>query len=249
MEPISALIGAGSSLLGGLLGQSNASKIAEQQSQQAELNRQMQLKFAQNAIQWKVADAKEAGIHPLYALGASTSSYSPVSIGSTADNSLGEGIAKAGQDISRAVSATADRELRALQLQKMTLDVEGQSIANDVARAELASKLARVAQPGSPPAYPVVAPGPVKLKPEEQTQSFRILGKTLLNDPFTSDVGDAISNVLGDDAGEFVMAVPKGTSTVFYNGLRNILYRYDRATGEQFDRWMKLNYPAKAVSK
>lgn len=30
--------------------------------------------FAQNSIQWRVEDAKQAGIHPLYAMGASTSS-------------------------------------------------------------------------------------------------------------------------------------------------------------------------------
>lgn len=39
-------------------------------------NNATQREFAQNGIQWKVEDAKKAGIHPLYALGASTASPS-----------------------------------------------------------------------------------------------------------------------------------------------------------------------------
>jgi hypothetical protein len=35
-------------------------------------NIKMQREFAQKGIRWKVSDAKKAGIHPLYALGAST---------------------------------------------------------------------------------------------------------------------------------------------------------------------------------
>ncbi|AXH77176.1 MAG: DNA pilot protein [Microviridae sp.] len=37
-----------------------------------------QKEYAQNGIQWRVADAKKAGIHPLYALGANTPTYTPV---------------------------------------------------------------------------------------------------------------------------------------------------------------------------
>lgn len=36
-----------------------------------------QKEFAQNAIQWRVADAKKAGLHPLYALSGGGASYSP----------------------------------------------------------------------------------------------------------------------------------------------------------------------------
>ena len=40
-------------------------------------NYEMQKEFAQHGIQWKAADAKEAGLHPLAALGAQTSAASP----------------------------------------------------------------------------------------------------------------------------------------------------------------------------
>lgn len=48
------------------------------QRQQDSLNRQMQYDFAQNSIKWRTEDAKNAGIHPLAALGVSPSSASPV---------------------------------------------------------------------------------------------------------------------------------------------------------------------------
>lgn len=40
----------------------------------------LQREFAQNSIQWRVDDAKNAGIHPLYALGAQGASYTPQSL-------------------------------------------------------------------------------------------------------------------------------------------------------------------------
>lgn len=47
-------------------------------------NARLQREFAQNSIRWKVNDAKMAGIHPTYALGAQGTSFSPMySAGST----------------------------------------------------------------------------------------------------------------------------------------------------------------------
>lgn len=43
-----------------------------------QMNIDYQEKFAKEGIQWKVADAKKAGLHPLAALGASTNSFTPV---------------------------------------------------------------------------------------------------------------------------------------------------------------------------
>lgn len=43
-----------------------------------EANIQQQREFAQKGIRWRVSDAKKAGIHPLFALGANTASFSPV---------------------------------------------------------------------------------------------------------------------------------------------------------------------------
>lgn len=134
-----ALISAGSSLVSGLMGASSAKKAAKQQYQQ-------QKEFAQNGIQWKVDDAKKAGIHPLYALGANTTSYAPVSVGDT--NPL-SGLASAGQDLSRAVDATRSasgkvdaftRTAQSLQLQRMGLENE-----------LLSSQIAKTRQGATPP--------------------------------------------------------------------------------------------------
>jgi len=103
MDPIigGALISAGANLVGGLMGSHSASKQVRYQKQ-----------FAKKGIQWRVNDAKKAGLHPLYALGAQTPSYSPVS------NPLGESLSAAGQNIGAAVAA------RMTPVQKRVLDLE-----------------------------------------------------------------------------------------------------------------------------
>lgn len=89
----------------------NNARIAQQ-------NVDLQKQFAQNGIQWKVADAQAAGIHPLYALGASTSSFSPVSVGyqspiSGLGSAAADALQHAGTDISRSVDATRTSPQRA----------------------------------------------------------------------------------------------------------------------------------------
>lgn len=49
--------------IGGIFDSISDSKTAKE-------NIKLQKQFAQTGIQWKVADAKKAGIHPVYALGA-----------------------------------------------------------------------------------------------------------------------------------------------------------------------------------
>lgn len=101
----SAGIGAITSIGGGLL--SNLFNRKSQDKSAAE-NREV----LQNAISWRVADAKRAGIHPLYALGANvaTSGGQPQFIG----DSLGPSLQEAGQNISTAVarSQTGDQQLK-----------------------------------------------------------------------------------------------------------------------------------------
>lgn len=78
----------------------------------------LQKEFAKNGIQWKVQDAIKAGIHPLAALGANTTSFSPISVGARGPNAS-EGFNIAGQNISRAILASATeeaKELREIQL-------------------------------------------------------------------------------------------------------------------------------------
>lgn len=129
----------------------------------ADKNIKLQKQFAQQGIQWKVADAKQAGIHPLAALGAQTTSFSPVQVGSN--------FAQAGQDIGRAMQGTQNENtktastLAKLQLQRAELE-----------NTLLASQIKRYNQAGTPPSSPVaqqhIIPGQgsapaIKVEPQE----------------------------------------------------------------------------------
>lgn len=139
---LAELISAGSNVIGGLIGQ----KSAEKQQKQ---NIQLQKDFAQHGIQWKVEDAKAAGIHPLAALGAQTISYSPSSVGSS---SLASGIAGAGQDISRAINSTRSESGRLDAYTKTLQDLQLRraGLENEL----LASQIAKINQAGTTPPMP-----------------------------------------------------------------------------------------------
>lgn len=121
------------SLIDGFVSKSNADK-----------NIKMQKQFAQQGIQWKTADAKAAGIHPLAALGAQTTSFSPVQVGTN--------FSQAGQDLGRAIgsktteSTKIDNTMAKLQVQRAALE-----------NTMLASQIAKNTQPGTPPSIPSMA--------------------------------------------------------------------------------------------
>ncbi|MEM2002691.1 MAG: hypothetical protein QXT77_08615 [Candidatus Methanomethylicaceae archaeon] len=126
-----------------------------------------------HGIRWKVKDAKAAGIHPLYALGASGPTFSPISVGSS---TLGQGIAdtlnELGQDISRAQQTEMTGEQRqAATLGKLA--VERAELENELLRSQI-SKI-NSAQMGPPAPNPNVQVGneipdsSVKIVPKEQT--------------------------------------------------------------------------------
>lgn len=153
------IISAGSSILGGILGSNSAEK-------QQEKNLEAQREFAQHGIRWKVADAKAAGLHPLAALGAQTVPYAPVSVGGSG---LGEGLAQAGQDISRSMHATRDRNER-LEAEALNRTTQAENLrmgrerhGMDMQRAELenallASQLKRQQVNANPP-FPSMSRG------------------------------------------------------------------------------------------
>lgn len=140
-EVIGAGIQAATGLAGALISDKSQRDIAEsvnrQNAAQANMNAQLQEQFAKHGIRWKVEDAKAAGIHPLYALGASTHSFSPVGVGAEAPpgGGIGDAIGKMGQDISRAVNTTKTEEektITALQIAGLKADLHGKEIDNAV---------------------------------------------------------------------------------------------------------------------
>jgi len=152
LDPVigGALISAGGSLLGGLLGSSGPSKF---EKQMARAQFQFQQDFAKQGVRWRVEDAKAAGLHPLFALGYQPTGGSPVQIPAGGPDPMGGALAEAGQSIGRAVAAQQTKEERALQaLQMATLmaGLEESDARKQVLLAEAAKLRGDQQGPGLP---------------------------------------------------------------------------------------------------
>nr|DAO69172.1 MAG TPA: minor capsid protein [Microviridae sp.] len=103
VDDVALALGAGSGLdiVGGQL---SAAQNRQSQRAAADLSRE----FAKNGIQWKVADAKAAGLHPLYALGGIPAQSNPIAIGDTTAQSFSD----AGQNLARAASMGVSQDSR-----------------------------------------------------------------------------------------------------------------------------------------
>lgn len=161
------VIGAGisglSGIAGGMINATQSKSIARAQMR-------LQKEFAQNGIQWRVQDAKAAGIHPLYALGANTATYTPVSQDSSG---LGNAVADAGAYFGKAVDQAIDaptrkaleqenleytRLMREGNLALMREQIRGAALMNDEQQMMLNSQ--RTLASGNP-ARPVVVSTPM----------------------------------------------------------------------------------------
>jgi len=165
---LGSLISAGTSLIGGLFGASSQKKANAK-------NAALQKEFAQNSIRWKVNDAKEAGIHPLAALGASTAAASP----SFKAGDYGF-INQMGQDVGSSINRTlspAGQSKRYTQMAQ-SLSLRNQHLQNELLSAQIAKERAAPA-PGLPspgdryliPGQPASAPGLVKTSPLKRQAS------------------------------------------------------------------------------
>lgn len=158
-----SLISGLSGVAGGMINATQSKTIARQQMR-------LQKEFAQNGIQWKVDDAKRAGIHPLYALGANTATYTPVSQDSSG---LGNAVADAGAYLGKAVDQAIDaptrkaleqenleyaRLMREGNLALLREQVRGAALMNDEQQMMLNSQ--RTLASGNP-ARPVVVSTPM----------------------------------------------------------------------------------------
>lgn len=235
------IIPAAASIIGGLFNKSSADDTRAATQAIADRNIALQKEFAQNGIQWRVEDAKKAGIHPIYALGGSGASFSPVSANFSADTSLGSAFAQAGQDLGRSIQATRSAPDRAVALQANKLALEGQALDNDLKREELASKIARVgsSQVGPPmpmatvPGYdPVPLPvsdprkvAPFPVKKTETTSDLKWRGWSWKNDPHTSPA-ESWEDRYGDDI-SFATAPLIGAADLMYNNARKIEFYQD----------------------
>lgn len=182
-----SLLGAGSSILGGILGNDAAKEASDQEWKR-------QKKVLQNSISWRVADAQRSGIHPVYALGAPTMNYAPSMAG---DGGLGAGIANAGNTLGAAISNRAsgvEKALAALQLENMGLQ-------NDLLR----SQIRRANSPGSVGGNPII-PG------SNISGGVRVADDTFQAPDGDPNANQKIQNAFGDIAAAVAGLVDFGKS-------------------------------------
>lgn len=200
-----ALIGAGASIIGGLLNKSSSDKANQINQQNALRQEALQREFAQSGIQWKVEDARKAGVHPLYALGANTVSYTPQSVGAVADTSLGSAVASSGQDISRALQATRTGDDRASAFVKTSQDLaltkaglENELLATQIAkmRGQIGPAMPSLADTNTIAGQPATA---VNLgNPKDGPRNYQTGAGVVSANPLHSPQ-DAISREYGDE--------------------------------------------------
>lgn len=125
----------------------------------------MQREFAQNAIQWRVNDAKAAGLHPLFGLQGNNATFSPSAVvgGSGEGSSIGfspgapsgaRGAAEARQQIDdqRDLNERGQQDNHARTMSMIATDTEQQGLLRaqaDLARQQLKDSIdARAGQAG-----------------------------------------------------------------------------------------------------
>lgn len=162
-------------ILGAVTGLIAGNKQNDANKKAAALQYKQQKEFAQSGIQWKVEDAKKAGIHPLYGLGANTISYAPQSVGGPDYGYM----ADAGQNIGRAIDATRSNPAKAAATALTAVQLEGLQLDNDLKRAQLNSALATARQTGNPPGMPSVNTQPAANGMPGQGNAPQIEGESI----------------------------------------------------------------------
>lgn len=139
---LGALGGAIGGLFGGGGSKGSAADLLGRQMDRQEI-------WNKHQVQWRVEDAKKAGIHPLYALGAQISTPQVPSVVGDSGSSFSDRLSSAGQDIGRAADALLGGKARmAARLDALAL--ERGELENDLLR----SQIARLNAPGHPPGPP-----------------------------------------------------------------------------------------------
>lgn len=176
--------------IGGLVGSFLNNKAADDAADQAW---DRQKKVLTKQIQWRVADAQKAGIHPLAALGVNPASGPPMANISGGDFSAP--LAEMGQDIGRAAEAYASGGDKATA--RMTqLSLERGQLENDLLRTQIASQRARLVQQGTP-GVPGTTRTDVPVVFDDPTNPGNVLRSTSIGDQAESAFGDGPGDAYG----------------------------------------------------
>lgn len=140
-------IQAGAGLIGSAINGIMAGQSFDFQREMWDKNYNAQKEFAQNSMQWRVADARAAGLHPLAALGQMGSSYTPTSVYDNGAD-VGSAIANAGGAIGQAMGQigllNAEAELEGKRLENASKLMELQNKSNERNFGQLSNALAEI---------------------------------------------------------------------------------------------------------
>lgn len=134
--PVGGLVGAGL----GYASDKASSQAQDNYNQQmsfAQSQAQFQQDYARNVMQWRVEDAKKAGVHPMAALGISNPSYSPVSSPSapapTDYNAMFDTATTFGQNLNRASfqAKTQQQQLDAIGLANKNMELQNKGLEQE----------------------------------------------------------------------------------------------------------------------
>ncbi len=163
---VAAMVVAGGAIAGGAMSSRAANKAAA-------TDRAQQQAFAEHGVQWRVEDAKRAGLHPLYAIGANTPQYTPTARVGQGD--LGRGVARAAQAIGSGIEAQgrqqASAEVRSLALRQARADAGISETDLAMMQLELSEKTRAVQENNNQQDQLDVPQGMVEGVPSEVTSS------------------------------------------------------------------------------
>lgn len=143
--------GIASGVLGALGGAIGSSMDASASADLARMNQNWQREVYQNQLQWKAADAKKAGLHPLVAVGGGA--YSASNIASAPSTDYAGSLGKLGKGIGDAFTAYLNRdELAKIAADKKQQEDERAAADTQLVKAQTAyyNGLAQQAQRRSP---------------------------------------------------------------------------------------------------
>lgn len=189
------ILSAAGDLASGLLGNSASADTNAAQIQLTREQMAYQRELAQNQIQWRVEDAKKAGLHPLAGLGVSSASYSPVSTDLTpADYSF---LGDMGQNLNRAImqGKTSKERQQALARQNQYDDImmRKANAEADLAETTAASERLRLHRELFPPS-PVT-----NASQDSQLPNNNTFGPTTHNLYSIARYGDILLTALNPD--------------------------------------------------
>lgn len=150
-DAIGGIVGGAANVVGGILGNNSQSFANSANLDFARQQFEYQKELHKNQLQWRVEDAKKAGLHPMAALGLQSSSFSPVSSNVQANDY--SWIGDLGQSAGYAAMKGKDKEQQrealdlasrqaTLGLRNMELENEGIELENEYRRFQLQQAIA-----------------------------------------------------------------------------------------------------------